>query len=199
MSVDTRIERATLQAEFGHGEAAALDPENAAAVQGGHAVTTRQSRWFHRRCPVCQHTFRSGDEVRVSEDGTVLHESAAPACASGSESEPAPAGTVAAFFAGLDESWPPPSDMPVIRLEHGHRLLAPPPPGSRFQRHICVGCGHTLRPHDSVVICPCSPRDPICEVAIHRDPLHGLHCWEDWNPGGRRTHCPVTSAPIDGR
>src|SRR5205085_2866290 len=80
--------------------------------------------------------------------------------------------SAAAFYLGLDESWPPPATLPVRRLELGTKvgdlLLAPAVSG--FRRHRCAICGHTLRPHDQVVICPCRPEQPMCILAIHRDP-----------------------------
>jgi hypothetical protein len=47
-----------------------------------------------------------------------------------------------------------------------------------------------------VIFCPCQPGSPLCLVAIHRDPVHGLHCWEDWNPGAYQLHCPATSRAL---
>jgi len=51
------------------------------------------------------------------------------------------------------------------------------------------------------VICPCSPLEPLCQTAIHRDLIHGLHCLEAWNPGvnqqGKQRYCPITSRKID--
>jgi hypothetical protein len=191
-----RVKASALRAEFEFGVASASDPANASAVRGGRAVTTLLSRWLHMRCVTCGHTFRPGDEVDISADGTVRHQGPLLACAGGEPAEAAPAAVVAAFFAGLDEAWPPPRDMQVIRLEAGHSLLAPPLAG--FRRHACAVCGHTLRLYDSVVLCPCSPSRPMCGVAIHRDPLHGLHCLEAWNPGGTLKYCPVTSRVLDG-
>jgi hypothetical protein len=188
--------RSDSKIEFLRGIDAALDPANATVVRGGRAVTTLLSSWLHTRCTTCGHTFRTGDEVEVSPDGTVRHQSPLLACASGETAEAAPSAVVREFFAGLDEAWPPPREMQVIRLEAGHDLLAPPVAG--FQRHTCAVCGHTLRPHDSVVLCPCSPMRPVCAVAIHRDPFHGLHCLEAWNPGGTLKYCPVTSRELDG-
>jgi hypothetical protein len=193
---DRRSALSALQTEFQRGLDGALDPVNASAVRGGQAVTTLLSRWLHTHCPTCAHTFRTGDPVEISSDGTVRHQSASLRCASGGTVETAPATVLTEFFAGLDASWPPPPDMQVIRLEEGHVLLAPPRAG--FQRHTCAVCGHTLRLHDSVVLCPCSPLKPLCGVAIHRDPLHGLHCLEAWNPGGTLKYCPVTSRVLDG-
>jgi hypothetical protein len=189
-------EREALRRALEQGVAEAMDPVNAAAVQGGRAVTTLRSHWLHRRCAACGHTFRTGDDVLVAADGTVRHQSALLPCAGGESAPLLPPAEAAAFFRGLEEAWPPPRDLPVCRLEEGDPLLAPPFAG--FRRHVCVVCGHTLRRHDYVVRCPCSPRAPICQIVIHRDPLHGLHCWEAWNPGAYRQHCPATSREIDG-
>lgn len=193
-----------LRHDLQRGEAEALDPVNAEAVEGGRAVTTLQSRWLHRLCPVCGHTFRPGDEVDVAPDGTVRHDGGLLPCAVGHDPdddhsparESAPA-ELADFFTGLHESWPPPDDLPVRRLEEGDSLLDPPIHG--FRRHTCAVCAHTLRPLDHVIICPCSPDRPLCAVAIHRDLLRGLHCWSAWDPGAVRQHCPATSREVRER
>ncbi len=187
--------RAALQIEFEAGEAAALDPANEPAATGGHATTTLQSPWLHLRCRVCGHTFRPGDPVEVDSGGEAVHAGAALPCAGGdvaAEANP----EAAAFFDGLDETWPPPENLPVVRLEAGHYLVAPPLAG--FRRRTCAVCGHTFRPLDHVVQCPCFPEAPRCGVAIHRDPVHGLHCYDDWNPGAHQLHCPATSRKLDG-
>jgi hypothetical protein len=188
-------EREVLRRELERGVAEAMDPVNAVAVQGGRAVTTLRSHWLHQYCRVCGHTFRTGDEVLIETDGTVRHQSALLPCAGGKSVTPLEPAEAAAFFRGLDEAWPPPRDLPVHRLEEGDPLLTPPFAG--FRRHVCAVCGHTLRLHDHVVLCPCSPQRPICRIAIHRDPLHGLHCWEAWNPGAYTQYCPATSREIN--
>jgi hypothetical protein len=193
---EQRPDLSALKAEFKLGLEGALDPANASAVSGGSRVTTLLSHWLHWNCPKCEHTFRPGDQVEIDSDGTVLHQSPLLPCARGGTAETAPTVILSEFFAGLDSSWPPPPDMEIIRLEEGHFLLAPP--HAEFQRHRCWVCGHTLRLHDSVVRCPCSPKKPLCAVAIHRDPIHGLHCLNSWNPQGTLKHCPVTSRVLDG-
>ncbi len=188
-----------LQADFAAGEAAAMDPANApSAITGGRATTTLQSPWLHLRCKVCGHTFRPGDEVEVT-GGIAVHASGILPCAGNAGDDDAPLSTdlgAAEFFTGLDETWPPPKELPVVRLEDGHFLLAPPMAG--FRRRNCAVCGHTFRAHDHVVLCPCFPQAPRCRVAIHRDPVHGLHCLEDWNPGAHKLHCPATSRQLHG-
>ncbi|MCP4654562.1 MAG: hypothetical protein GY856_03980 [bacterium] len=193
-STDMTHDVKRLKAAFDAGKAAALDPANApAAVTGGRATTTLQSPWLHLRCRLCGHTFRPGDEIELS-GGVAAHASAALPCAGAAGSAPPASPEIAEFFAGLDETWPPPKNLAIIRLEDGHFLLAPPVAG--FRRRSCAVCGHTFRPHDHVVLCPCFPDKPRCQVAIHRDPIHGLHCWEDWNPGAHKLHCPATSREI---
>lgn len=186
-------EKQQLRGLFEQGMAAAADPINNNAIQqGGAATTTLNSSWLHQKCSICTHTFRLGDEVEIRSQDMILHNTAMLPCAEMGAVEPVAHAESTAFFRGLDEAWPSPSDVPVVRLETGHRLLAPPRGG--FQRHSCVVCRHTLRLHDHVVICPCSPDDPQCRAAVHRDPLHGLHCLEAWNPSANwQAHCPITS------
>lgn len=183
-----------LRAEFEQGLAAARDPANRAAVSGGLAVTTRDSLWFYRHCPICAHSFRDGDQVRITADGEVRHHSALLPCSGETVADTARPAELAAFFAGLDATWPPPAGLTLHRLETGHPLLAEPQ--GRLTRHACAVCGHTLRPHDQVVVCPCRPEQPMCRIAIHRDPMHGLNCWDAWCPEGRPHHCLATSRPL---
>ena len=186
-----------LHARFNQGLASATDPENEISLQtGGAAITTLQSFWLYRLCPVCKHTFRLHDPVQIDAGGVIRHDSALLPCAKNTEPDlEQSTEEIKAFFSGLDEAWPPPADIPVQRLDFGHRLLSPPLGG--FKRHSCAVCGHTLRLHDHVIICPCSPLAPKCEKAVHRDPLHGLHCFEKWNPGANsQNYCPVSSKKI---
>jgi hypothetical protein len=197
MANKTNQIQAKVQQAFEQGIAVAMDPVNDYAIQrGGKAVTTLNSNWLHRFCPTCLHTFRLGDEVSIDKDGVVRHCSVLLPCVRGEEGIVEISKETSAFFAGLDETWPPPGDVRIVRLEEGHKLLAPPRAG--FRRHTCAVCGHTLRLHDHVIICPCSPNEPLCGTAIHRDPVHGLHCFEAWNPGANKQHyCPVTSRKLD--
>ena len=192
--MDNNIQK--LRSLFDQGLTAAMDPVNALSIQEGTAITTLNSYWLHQHCSQCGHTFRPGDEVYISKDRTVLHNSALLPCAKKSPiSSHSPAETTA-FFQGLDTSWCPPKCLPIKRLEEGDPLLAPPYAG--FQRHSCAICGHTLRLHDLVVICPCQPQTPLCQIAIHRDPIHGLHCWELWDnwDADKDRYCPATSRKL---
>ncbi len=189
---------ATILIHFSQGEAAAADPENREAVLGGRAVTNLRSRWLHLRCDICGHSFRNGDAVEVGLDGKVSHASKELPCNGGDFAMTPDVVEAGEFFEGLDEAWPPPAGLCVKRLEQGSPqgdvLLAPPVAG--FRRHRCAVCGHTFRPLDQVVICPCRPHDPMCILAIHRDPVRGLNCWEAWNPGQVQRYCPVTSRKL---
>lgn len=187
----------SINAAWQQGFEAAMDPRNQEAFQkGGKAITTSRSFWLHSRCNRCAHTFRSGDEV-ILEQGRAQHLDSSTFCRSEIVNEKGQqklargsSSKVETFFSGLDEAWPPPED--ILRLEEGHRLLAPPVAG--FRRHSCLMCSHTFRLHDQVVICPCSPDAPLCGAAIHRDPVRGLNCLQSWNPGGKAVvYCPVTS------
>jgi hypothetical protein len=187
----------SLTADLNRGIAVSMDPINDEAIQtGGKATTTLNSHWLHQRCTICSHSFRLGDRVEINaETGIVLHNSVLLPCAQGLQlhSEDTPVTTD--FFTGLDAAWPPPPDIKTRRLETGESLLKPPSHG--FQRHTCFVCGHTFRLHDHVVICPCSPNNPLCEIAVHRDLIHGLHCFDAWNPrANQQRYCPVTSKKL---
>ena len=181
-----------LRAEFDKGIEAALDKKNKfALLAGGAATTEKQSRWLSQRCSVCLHTFRLGDVVMIDVDGSVRHDMDLLPCARvQATDQPVPASDqVESFFAGIDSVWPTPPE--VIHLAPTHILVARPK--GAFRRRKCVVCGHTLRPHDSVLICPCDPARPRCQAAVHRDVLHGLPCWEAWNPAANdQTYCPIT-------
>ncbi len=204
-----------VERRFGAGQAAGLDPDAAgrrepsSSSQTRQVTTTLRSRWLHRLCPVCGHTFRPGDDVQVSPGETAVHDMpglrCAPLVAEGrvdgsrprisaegaSSSLDPPEATSQAFFDGLAAAWPMPEDVAVVRLEGDHPLLVPPRGG--IPRRSCRVCGHSFRPMDHVVLCPCAqggrPADPRCRVAVHRDLLRQLHCWDDWVQGDLREQC----------
>ncbi len=167
-----------------------LDPPNA-EMSEGEAMTTLYSPWVGAKCVTCLHTFRPDDTVLIElgerEGLVVRHSSAALPCADPSQ-PPAGIGaaTATAFFAGVDCENASPGGAPVRHLLAGDALLV-----RRPDRHHCRVCAHTFRPLEAVVVCPCSPDDPICALAIHRDPGRGLTCLDDWKPTGVFTRCPM--------
>jgi len=163
---------------------------------GGIATTNLYSPWLCDLCSICGHSFRVGDRVVVESGGAAKHCSSALPCAGG-VSEVPPDPEVNGFFRGLSEAWLPQHDVPVVRLEEGHDLVASPEGG--FRRHTCAVCGHTFRRHDHVVICPCSPHAPKCPSAVHRDIIHGLLCYDGWDPAANGLKvCPITMIELDG-
>jgi hypothetical protein len=171
-------------AAFAAGMAAGLQgaprAAGAAAPAPQPVPTTLRSPWLHRRCDVCGHSFRLGDTVLALPERRARHDMPGLRCAAAGAAAPSePPGTAAEdFYDGLIAAWPMPDDVPLTRLVAGHPLLAPPHRG--HGRAACKVCGHTFRPLDLVVICPCDPRNPRCQAAVHRDLLKQLHCWDTW-------------------
>ncbi len=122
------------QAQFDAGLAIGLDPDNRAPFvdnpgnnNSARRLTTLRSRWLHRRCAVCGHSFRLGDEVTLTASGGVVHDMPRLRCAGGASTASADAAERQAFFQGLDAAWA--SSTCIERLEDGHYLLAPPQTG----------------------------------------------------------------------
>lgn len=186
-------------AEFTAGLAAGLDPDASdgrdSSTVGQDAprrvTTTLRSRWLHRLCPICKHTFRPGDKVLDRDHGNVVHDMADLNCSHTSTDPPTDAIANDAFFDGLTQAWPVPDNVPVTPLESDHWMVAPARAG--FSRHSCRVCGHSFRPGDRVVICPCDPNEPRCRVAVHRDILQQLHCWDQWIKGDASEQCLATT------
>ena len=110
--------------------------------------------------------------------------------AGGQPSEPRPSPDTADFIAGVLAEFPAPPDLPIVLTSDVRGLLAPPDRG--FGRNTCLVCGHTFRPAEFVVVCPCRPNAPGCRAAVHRDPVRGLICRENWRAGADIVTCPVT-------
>ncbi|MCP4363870.1 MAG: hypothetical protein GY800_01005 [Planctomycetes bacterium] len=186
MPSNSSISNQSHQVLFDTGLAAGLSPDSilARSPQGkkesDRHTTGLRSRWLHRRCLVCGHSFRVGDEVVILSEGDVVHDMPGLRCLTGNpdKDNQSASNFVGDFFVGLNDAWPMPQDVFVQRLEPGHYLLTPPHGG--HERTSCRICGHTFRPSDHVVICPCSPERPKCRAAIHRDTLRQLHCWDEW-------------------
>lgn len=182
--------------EFRRGLGAALDPETEAAMaHEGRALTTKDSWWVHTICadPACKHTFRKGDEVLLDGEGQVRHCSALLPCAGELTESADQSEALTQFYAGMNAAWPPPADLRVERLGVDHCLVRLHP---GFPRRTCFVCGHTLRPNDQVIVCPC--HQPECQVAIHRDPEHGMNCLDVWRPDQKTSSCPATSKVVHG-
>lgn len=167
----------------------------------GVTLTTSLSAWLGLTCATCRHTFRAGDRVLL--DGTgVKHLDPALGC--GADTTDGPDGEdVRDFARGLLEAWPATSGVPV-GLTAGDWQVARR--DTSLPPVTCPVCAHTFRPGDLVVVCPCShPADPPvgdqakqarrCRLTIHRDPISGLTCWDDWRPDGRLSRCPITHEP----
>jgi hypothetical protein len=186
-----------------------LEPQAAFADDGATGVViTRSSSWWNfRRCKICGHTFRRGDRVLVDTVGrTAQHLVPGLSCGTDPDAVPGGDGTSVAhpglagrdrddFALGLLETWPP--AVPVIRIGASDWRL--PRPGGGRQAPTCLYCGHTFRPGEYVVVCPCRTplgEKPACGAAVHRDPAAGMPCWENWQPGGALTVCPTTSARL---
>lgn len=155
----------------------------------GAVVTTLRSPWLGKPCSRCAFTFRRGDRV-VS--GAAHAEKSCPDELSSPGLEGADPER-AAFYQGLAEAYPPPADLELVRLLPGHPLLARQGP---FSRPACVVCGHSLRPYDEVVVCPCQSDAPLCAAAVHRDPIRALFCWDEWSKSKLARYCPVTSRKL---
>lgn len=174
---------ADIRAAFQAGYDDALNP-----TAGGPAVVTTASPWLALECPVCRHTFRSGDRVVVGPDGKARHEGEGCACGSA-----VPEDVSKGFLAGVIAAVGNPDGLRLTVLTAGHPLLSGPEFG--FPRKRCPVCAHTFRPNEMVVVCPCYPSDgekPRCEWAVHRDPARGLLCWEALQQAN--TRCPVRGA-----
>jgi hypothetical protein len=173
------------------------------ADAAGRTLTTASSRWLGIRCGKCQQTFRRGDMVLAGAGlETIRHLDPRLRCgpdgpgpAGGVTSADAPARDTEDFVRGLLDEWPPITRVPVYQLTEDDWQVTGPHSGP--DSPACRGCGHTFRPGDYVIICPCAgadddPRRGYCQIAVHRDPGRGLSCWDDWAPSGRLPRCPRT-------
>jgi hypothetical protein len=178
-------------AEFTAGIDDGFDPQPAGDDErAGELVTHAFSWWNTATCTGCGHTFRRGDRVRADPVLRVVrHLDAALGCLTpagdGHGAEP-----VGDFVAGLLDEFPLPPELPAVRTDDVHGLLAPPDRG--FARNACLVCGHTFRPDEFVIVCPCRPAERRCRAAVHRDPIRGLVCRENWRAGTEVETCPIT-------
>jgi len=161
-------------------------------------VITRSSSWWNKqRCKTCGHTFRRGDRALVDAAAhTAKHLMPGLDCGTNPDGQDAEAGGGAgdrdAFADGLLATWP--ANVPISRLEPTDWRI--PRPGGQQAAPTCLYCGHTFRPGEHVVICPCQPEKQACGIAVHRDPASGSPCWDRWQPTGKLTVCPTTTARL---
>ncbi|TKD03189.1 hypothetical protein [Polyangium fumosum] len=185
---------AALREAFDRGLGKGRDPTRKEPAAGGGTRTTIRSPWLGKTCTHCGHTFRRGDAVdpagaardEVRHGEVCPDEETISASASSRERE--------AFYAGVASAHPPPEGLPLVRLLPGDPRLAAP--GGAGRRPSCVICGHTLRPFDEVVVCPCSPEAPLCRGAVHRDAIRTMYCFDEWQKSKIGQHCPVTSRKL---
>lgn len=183
---------AALREAFDRGLGKGRDPTRRDPGLDGSSRTTIRSPWLGKLCTRCGHTFRRGDVVATAMTDEVRHggvcpdEEAMSTLASSRERE--------AFYAGVASAHPPPPGLSLVRLLPGDPRLAAPGPLGR--RPSCVICGHTLRPFDEVVVCPCSPEAPLCRGAVHRDAIRTMYCFDEWQKSKIGQHCPVTSRKL---
>jgi hypothetical protein len=157
-------------------------------------------------CPVCHHSFRLGEQISIeradTESGVVLkHRSRRLDCLNPEAREESSA-AAELFHLGLDEANPPPPELCTVRLRREHDLLRlhpGPGDGTAPTRHRCWVCGHTFRPDEVVIHCTCSPHAPNCASAVHRDPDHGLVCYDDWKAQHPGVPCLMLNSLRDPR
>ncbi len=184
------MDPSSLKDLFERGRIRALAPTT---DRDGVYLTSLQSPWLFRDCPICGHDFRIDDTVFVS-GGTVIHAGGALDCRGGEPILAVDPALSAAFLAGLYQAWPQVLESHSHSLDQDHPLLAAPL--GRIRRATCAVCGHTLRPGEQVVICPCQPDQPCCRLAVHHDPLRGQTCWSDYAHGDGPSHCLTTGRPL---
>lgn len=184
-------------------------PEPDDAQAGGAVVTRLSSWWNHLRCRRCGHTFRRGDRVRVNDrERTVVHLAPDLDCGVPRPGSQDAEDEIAAFRDGLRSAWPATSGTRLRRLADDDWRI-PKGPDDVRDANVCLHCGHTFRPGEYVIVCPCRPEQPAglggprmapgCGRAVHRDPAAGLSCWDSWRPDGTVSICPVTQTAVHWR
>jgi hypothetical protein len=161
----------------------------------GTTITRPSSWWAFRRCHTCGHTFRPGDRVTVDHASRdVRHLVPGLECGTAGETaEYRGAADRDELHRGLITTWPAP--VPISQLAREDWRI---PQAAGNHSAGCLYCGHSFRPGEWVVICPCQAalgKPPACGAALHRDPVIGLPCWDRW-PHGELTVCPVSAARL---
>ncbi|WP_309111536.1 hypothetical protein [Saccharothrix sp.] len=183
-----------LAAEDGFNEGLRRGQDRTNSGVDGPAVTTANSFWVaggQQVCPVCRHTFRINDRVHVQHataDGAarVVHAGEELPChgdaAVGQQDDPA---MTAEFYAAIDKL--DALNQVAKRLKPTSWMVADLP-----KRVRCAGCGHSLRPFEAVVLCPCDETAPKCKLPVHHDPARGLDCRDRWLLNKKLVHCPMS-------
>jgi hypothetical protein len=188
--------RDDLDAAVMRGMTMARDPQNA-GIRDAHTprTTSMYSPWYRNVCRVCRHTFRENDLVlpHPTLPGRMLHADpqAGLVCWSRFQGHPVgaahrrniPESIRGRFLQGLHTHWHP----------EGHLQCPVVEPGSPLVGRQCPICRHTIRPGDSVVLCPCG-RD--CGGVFHQDITRHLTCWDTWSRSAQRTYCAFTGASL---
>jgi hypothetical protein len=212
-----------LRAEADLGKEMASDPVNANLPPLHLRVTTLHSRWFSRRCRVCQDKFREGDQVRLCpECGDAYHDDSQYGLDCwrrrfGHGGRCKEAGG-ASGVRPCDFSWAGELPDDPAPGGEGGRPHAPPPPALVGQ--FLGGLEAVWRPFGGQKCkrvepgsrlagraCPMC-RFPIragdwvvacpcgCGTYFHQDVLRHLTCWNSWNGGEGHDHCATTMRPI---
>ncbi len=185
-----------IRADFMHGMTMARDPQNAGIHDPYTPRTTSMySPWYRNICRVCRHTFRENDLVlpHPTLPGRMLHADpqAGLVCWSRFQGHPVrtahrqtmPEPIRDQFLRGLHAHWHPADYQQCLVVE----------PGARLVGRQCPICRHSIRPGDSVVLCPCGHD---CGGVFHQDITRHLTCWDTWSRSAQRSYCAFTGAPL---
>jgi hypothetical protein len=149
-------------------------------------ITTYNSPWYTRMCPVCKGKFREGDKVRICPKcGKAYHDDerfnldcfqirfgSNGIC------------TEAKFNPILNEL------LPECDFKIGYQIKKDDPQiGLK-----CPWCRFDIRIGDWIIQCPCGK----CNTFFHQDPFSNLKCWSEWNSSGIIEYCPTTGAKFEG-
>lgn len=165
-------------------------------------TTTLTSPWLNDHCSGCGHTFRVGDKVREDSSGKMRHDSFALPCSGVrgfAEIQPSER-DIHDLITGMFETWPQAYAKPIV-LAEDHPLTRSRLNGKRAN---CPVCGHTLRPRDTVMVCPCHAIEGPkfhgiqCQIAVHHDALHGHFCFAEMLASLQSLRCPASLRRVHG-
>jgi hypothetical protein len=186
-------------AKFNKGKGAARNPYNKDNCRNQHVITRLESDWTYTHCKKCSHTFRIDDTVFITPDGNVNHDHILLNCSENqSGADIIITEEVVSYYKGITEAYFADKSIKfqLVSPENDETAYLIKPPFNGFKRNKCGICSHTIREHDIVVICPCSPDAPRCKIAVHLDPFRGLNCWGAWNSNIIERYCPAFSQKL---